>query len=344
MAPIRRISLLLALAALGLAGCRGGSRSGRFDLRRDPVERFDPAAPWVPRLSDIPVAVPKAPPAFVPPTPGAPSGSPTAPPAIPPPAPTAPPAPLAAAPVEGSTPIYVENREVGRMTQADFAEFNRIWALFVAKDKTWAFARDGWIARGGAAPFVLSENLFRYFLSATAYGQRSDIYRVAESARAAGEPAVGYFGNLLIRETWPLHKPLVVTQADGTRKEVREWTNDDVTRQHLAIVLAAIGEPAVPRLASEPYLHSPIPSARHYVLAALGRIGTDSAVAAAAQTLSTSTDWQDRGYAAKALGFALNFKKNVRAKAPLEKALSDPDEFVRKKAKEGLDGKTKSEF
>ena len=54
MAPTRRIPLLLALAALGLAGCRGGSRSGRFDLKRDPVARFDPNAPWVPSLAQIP--------------------------------------------------------------------------------------------------------------------------------------------------------------------------------------------------------------------------------------------------------------------------------------------------
>jgi len=355
MAPTRRIPLLLALAALGLAGCRGGSRSGRFDLKRDPVERFDPNAPWVPSLAQIPVALPPAtepaPPSHLA-SPGlsaAPARDPVAPPTVPPATPfratpSSPPAPLAAAPVEGSTPIFVENREVGRLTRADFAEFNRIWALFVAKDRAWPPARDAWIARGGAAPFVLSENLFRYFLSATAWGQRADIYRIAESARAAGEPAVGYFGNLLIRDTWPLNKPIVVAQSDGTRREVREWTNDDVTRQHLTIILATIGEPAVPRLTSEPYIRSPIPSARHYVLAALGRIGTDAAVAATANTLATAADWQDRGYAAKALGFSLNFKKNVRAKAPLEKALSDPDEFVRKKAREGLDGKTKSEF
>jgi len=347
MAPLRPISFLLALAAVGLAGCRGGSRSGRFDLRRDPVERFDPNAPWVPPLSAIPVASarPTVPPAAPPSTPSTAPSRPAAAPSEPArTAPAAPAVPLAAAPVEGSTPIFVENREVGRLTPADFAEFNRIWALFVAKDKAWPAGRDAWIARGGAAPFVLSENLFRYFLSATAYGQRADIYRVAENARAAGEPAVGYFGNLLIRDTWPLHRPIVVKQADGTSREVREWTNDDITRQHLTIILAAIGEPSVPRLTTEPYIHAAIPSARHYVLAALGRIGTDAAVAAAAQTLATSADWQDRGYAAKALGFALNFKKNLKARAPLERALSDPDEFVRKKAKEGLDGKTKSEF
>ena len=79
------------------------------------------------------------------------------------------------------------------------------------------------------------------------------------------------------------------------------------------------------------------------MLAALGRIGNDAAVDAVTGVLS-STDWQDRGYAAKALGFALNYKKNARARAPLERAMTDPDDFVRKKAKEGLDGKTKSEF
>lgn len=353
MAPVRTISFLLAAAAVGLAGCRGGARSGRIDLKRDPIERFDPNAPWVPPPSAIPLGPPLASVPRTPPTDAVgptqpPRGSPSVPPpssSVPPPAtPGVPAVPLAAAPVEGSTPIFVENREVGRLTRADFVEFNRIWALFVAKDRAWPAGRDAWVARGGAAPFVLSENLFRYFLSATAFGQRTDIYRIAESARAAGEPAVGYFGNLLIRDSWPLQKPILVAQSDGTKREIREWTNDDVTRQHLTIILAAIGEPAVPRLVSDPYLRSPLPSARHYVLAALGRIGTDTAVAAVSTTLATSTDWQDRGYAAKALGFALNFKKNAKARPPLEKALSDPDDFVRRKAKEGLDGKTKSEF
>lgn len=340
MASTRRISPLallavVAFASLGTLGCRGGARSGRWSLVIDPLERFDPHAPWVPPPGSAPVPSRLVATAPTPaPTPGT---------AAPSRAPELPAVPLAARPVEGSTPIFVENREVGRLTPSDFAEFNRAWALFVHKDRLWPVARDAWVARGGAAPFVLAENLFKYFLSATAWGDRKDIYRIADGARAAGEASVGYFGNLLIRDTWPLHEPIVVRQADGTRKEYREWTNDDVTRQHLTIILAAIGDPAVARLSSEPYLHSPLPSARHYVLAALGRIGNDAAVDVVARVL-TSSDWQDRGYAAKALGFALTYKKNERARAPLERALTDSDEFVRKKAKEGLDGKTKSEF
>lgn len=351
----RRLAVLLGVAAvLSIAGgCRGGVRSGRWSLIIDPLEKFDPSAPWVPRPGTTPVLPKLATPGAVPPRPGtAPrpsTGSSTAPaPAVsarplPTPGPTLPPAPLTAVPVEGSTPIFVDDREVGRLTRADFAAFNAAWAQFVAKDRLWPASRDAWVARGGAAPFVLAENLFRYFLSATAWGQRSDIYRIAESARACGEAAVGYFGNLLIRDTWPLKEPITARQSDGTTKTFKEWTNDDVTRQHLTIILASIGEPAVARLSSEPYIRSPLASARHYVLAALGRIGSDAAVDVVASMLSSS-DWQDRGYAAKALGFALNFKKNVRARAPLERALADPDEFVRKKAKEGLDGKTKSEF
>jgi len=340
MPPSRRLAVLLGAAlALGAGvGCRGGARSGKWSLVIDPLETFDPNAPWVPSRASIPVLRKPSPAA---PAPADAQGArPAAPPA---PAPVLPPAPLTAVPVAGSTPIYVDDREVGRLTQADFDEFNRAWRLFVTKDRLWPPARDAWVARGGAAPFVLAENLFRYFLSATAWGQRGDIYRIAEAARAAGEAAVGYFGNLLIRDTWPLKEPVSVRQSDGTVKVIREWTNDDVTRQHLTIILASIGGPAVARLSSDPYLHAPLPSARHYVLAALGRIGTDPAVDAVASMLASS-EWQDRGYAAKALGFSLNFKKNARARAPLERALADPDEFVRKKAKEGLDGKTRSEF
>jgi HEAT repeat protein len=52
--------------------------------------------------------------------------------------------------------------------------------------------------------------------------------------------------------------------------------------------------------------------------------------------------WRTRGAAAKGLGFAL--RKNETARPYLEAALKDPDRFVREKAQEGLDGKTRIEF
>ena len=58
--------------------------------------------------------------------------------------------------------------------------------------------------------------------------------------------------------------------------------------------------------------------------------------------LRTGTTWQDRGAAAKGLGFAL--RKNPSARPLLQQALSDRDDFVRRKAQEGLDGKTRIEF
>ena len=129
--------------------------------------------------------------------------------------------------------------------------------------------------------------------------------------------------------------------SDGRERQVTVFLNDDVTRQHLALVLASIGKPAVPRLSSPPFLHAAAPSARRYVMYALGRIATDEAVDAVATMLS-SAEWQDRGSAAKALVFAL--LTNARAKAPLERAKGDPDPYVRKKAGEALEGRTKGEF
>ena len=236
--------------------------------------------------------------------------------------------------------VVVEDRDVGRLSDADFGEFNRAWVLFVRHDPGWPRARDAWLSRGGAAPYVLSENLLRYFGSATSFGGRAEIDRIAESARAAGEPAVGYFVNILVLDTWPLKEPVYVPVAGGGKREVRVWQNDDVTRQHLAIILSAIGAPAVPRL-SAVGLRAGSVSARRYAMYALGRIGTDPAVDAVAGMLG-APDWQDRGSAAKALGFAL--RENPRAKEPLTRAAADPDAFVRKKAQEALSGKTKSEF
>ena len=250
--------------------------------------------------------------------------------------------PPPAAPVApGEKEILVENRNVGRITREEFAEFNAAWTLFVHRDRGWKAARDAWLARGGAAPYVLAENLLRYFWSATAWGKREDIYRIADSARAAGEPAVGYFANVLVLDEWPLKEPVTVQVQGGEAKTVRVWKNDDVTRQHLAIVLAGIGAPAVPRLSSAPVLRGPSVAARRYAMYALGSIGSDAAVDALGGML-TAPDWQDRASAAKSLGFSL--KRNPRAKPLLEGAAADPDPFVRKKVEEALSGKGKSEF
>jgi HEAT repeat protein len=111
---------------------------------------------------------------------------------------------------------------------------------------------------------------------------------------------------------------------------------------HLAAILAAIGEPAVPTLTADAYLRQSSSSARRYVMKALGRVGSDRAVDALASMLSAA-DWQDRGVAASALGVALAFRKNERARPALERARGDPDEFVRRKVEEALAGKTKDE-
>ena len=282
----------------------------------------------------------RMPPAARPSAARAPAGALTSSPA---PKPRPPPAPLGEVRTQEGVPLFVENVEVGRLTRDDWRQFNEAWLLFVRKDKAWEPARDAWLARGGAAPYVLAENLLRYFISATAYGTRQEIARIAVNAKVVGAPAVGYFANFLVLESWPLKEPAKVRGPDGNVRTVTEWRNDDVTRQQLAIILSAVGPAAVPRLASPPFLRAPQPSARRYVMYALGRIGDDPAIAALG-SMQGSADWQDRGSAAKSLGFALNLRKNPKARPYLERAMSDPDGFVRKKAEEALSGKTKSEF
>lgn len=318
-------SLLLPLVWTGaigvLSGCAGGARNGRVLVDGwKSLERFvDAEGPSA--------APPQRPP---------PSGP-------PPSLPLPPPAPLGEFRTQEGVPLFVENVEVGRLTRDDWRQFNEAWLLFLRKDKGWEPARDAWLARGGAAPYVLAENLLRYFISATAYGTRQEIARIAVNAKAVGAPAVGYFANFLVLESWPLKEPAKVRGPDGNVRVVTEWRNDDVTRQQLAIILSAIGPIAVPRLASPPFLRAAQVSERRYVMYALGRIGDDAAIAAIG-TMQGSADWQDRGSAAKALGFALNLRKNGNARPYLDRALADPDGFVRKKAEEALSGKTKSEF
>jgi hypothetical protein len=257
----------------------------------------------------------------------------------------APPAPEAKAP----DPIEDRDVDVRSLSREDLQAFETSWRLFVAHDPRWERVRGDWLRRGGAAPYVLSENLFRYFWSASKYHKEDEIVRVGEEAARVGEPAVGYFAKVLVIDRWPLKEPVTLEQFDpesGSNEPLRRtYTHfdiDDGTRQDAAKVLTRIGAPAVKTLSSPAILRAKKPSVRTYGAYALGRIATDDAVAALASVLATSPEWKDRGAAAKALGFAL--RTNASARPPLEKALEDSDDFVRRKAREGLDGRTRLEF
>jgi len=241
-------------------------------------------------------------------------------------------------------------RDVGASpsTQQDVEWYRQAWSRFVAEDPTWPSDRTRWLAKGDAAATLLSENLFRYFWRASKGRRRDLIGRVSNEAKFIGAPAVPYFTKALVTDRWPLKEPLTVEvfNPDNPNQPVKKtfthYDIDDVTRQHAAYVLASIGEPAVPTLASSSVLGSPVSSSRRYGAYALGAIGNDQAVQALGRMLRSSADWQDRGAAAKGLGFAL--RRNPAARPLLEQALRDADDFVRRKAKEGLEGKTRIEF
>jgi hypothetical protein len=234
------------------------------------------------------------------------------------------------------------------LSEADIRELQQAWQLFVAKDPRWPTARDRWLERGGAAPYMLSENLFRYFWSASRYNKRAEITRVAYEAKVVGEPAVAYFTKPLVTDRWPLKEPMTVKvpNPDNLKRPITKtfthYDIDDMTRQHAAQVLAAIGAPAIPTLTSPAVMNSPIDSAPTYAAYALGAIASDAAVQALGRMVRSGRTWRDRGAAAKGLGFAL--RTNPNARPHLEAARNDPDKFVRKKAEEGLQGKTKIEF
>ena len=129
------------------------------------------------------------------------------------------------------------------------------------------------------------------------------------------------------------------TQVERIQKTFHHFQIDDFTRRHAARVLAAIGEPAVATLSSPQLLQQARPSGRRYAAFALGLIGTDDAVAALERHYDATTDWQDRAAAVKALGAAM--ATNPAARQPLERALKDPDRFVRDQADRALAGRTK---
>jgi len=237
--------------------------------------------------------------------------------------------------------------DVGSLTAEDQAEMQRAWRLFLDADPRWARARADWIAKGPAARTILAENLFRYFWSASGVMKKDEILRVGREAAFVGEEATVYFADLLALDKWPLREATTTNVFDPDNASrpgtvtVTHISIDDVTRQNAALVLSLIGATAVPTLSKPEILAAPRPSSRTYALYALGTIGNDAAVSTLGAFLASGAEWKDRGAAAKALGFAL--QKNPGARAPLERALQDPDAFVRKKAQEALDGKSRWE-
>jgi hypothetical protein len=235
------------------------------------------------------------------------------------------------------------------LSPSELATFQNAWRHFVAHSAVWPLYRDQWLARGGAAPYVLSENLFRYFWSASLVGKTQEIDRVAENAAIVGEPAVAYFAKTLVTDKWPLSEPVTaeVVDPDNLNKRIKKtfyhFEMDDGTRRFAARILAAIGAPAVPTLASPEVLKGSRPTSRRYAAFALGKIGTDEAVAALIDMLRTGTDWQDRAAAATAL--VEQVETNPSAKDALYQAAErDPDEFVRRKANRALAGADRISF
>ncbi len=240
------------------------------------------------------------------------------------------------------------NVDVSSLSRLERQEIERAWQQFVTRSPLWPVTLRAIVQRGGAGPYVISENLFRHFFTASIYSKKSEIRRVAQSAALIGEPAVAYFAKPLVEDLVPLGKAVVANVPDPNdpkariRKTFHHFQIDDFTRRDAAMVLSKIGPPAVPTLASRELLHAARPSGRRYAAFALGKIADNAAVDALAGYMASSAHWQDRAAAAQALGAAL--RKNRAARPVLEQALQDPDEFVRKKADQALAGKTKLPF
>lgn len=235
------------------------------------------------------------------------------------------------------------------LSAAERREFAEVWQQFQHDLPGWEIRRDDWLARGGSAPFVLAENLFHWFWRASLVNDRRQLARVAQNARVVGAPAVGYFAQCLVMDSWPLPRPITAEIIDPEdldkriRKTFHHFEMDDTTRRYAAQILATIGPPAVPMLRSDEVLHGARPTARRYAAYALGVIATPEALDALAGLLTGGRDWQDRAAAATALGAALD--KAPERRAALEAALpAERDEFVQRKIREALAGEAEIRF
>lgn len=237
---------------------------------------------------------------------------------------------------------------VSQLSAGERAEIERAWSQFLAGSPLWRISLTSIVERGGAGSYVLAENLFRHFFQASIHSKPREVDRVARSAAFIGEPAAAYFAQPLVENLVPLGKEVVALVPDPNdpkrriRKTFKHFQIDDFTRRDAARVLIAIGEPAVPVLSSPQLLRQARPSGRRYAAFALGRIGSDEAVAALVRHYKSTDDWQDRAAAVKALGAAL--EKNPAARAGLEEAMRDKDRFVREQADRALAGRTKLPF
>lgn len=235
--------------------------------------------------------------------------------------------------------------EVSKLSRAEQIEIQRAWSQFLANSPLWRISLFTIAERGGPGSYVLSENLFRHFFQASLFNRKAEMDRVARSAAIIGEPAVAYFAKPLVEDLVPLGKAVVakVPDPDDPKRRIEKTFHhfqiDDFTRRHAAKVLIAIGEPAVPTLSSPAMLQQARPSGRRYAAFALGRIGSDAAVAALTRHYDATADWQDRAAAVKALGAAM--AANPAARTTLERALQDSDPFVREQADKALAGRTK---
>lgn len=238
--------------------------------------------------------------------------------------------------------------DIASLRPEDHAQMASSWRLFVEQDPRWPGARSAWVERGPAARQVLAENLFRYFWSASTLMRKDAILRVGKEVAFVPEEGTLLFGELLALERWPLREAtqaLVFDPDNATRPGVATYTHlgiDDMTRQYAAMVLAVAGPVSVPVLSRPEILGGPRPVARTQAYYALGTIGNDAALAVLARELAAARDWQQRGAAVKALGFAL--QRNPAARPLVEGCLSDPDPFVRRKAEEALEGRARWEM
>lgn len=238
--------------------------------------------------------------------------------------------------------------DVAALAPEEMDEMARAWRLFVEDDPRWPAAREQWVAKGPAARQVLAENLFRYFWSASRLMRKDGVLRVGKEVAFVPDEGTLLFGELLALERWPLReatRTLVFDPDNASRPGVATYTHlgiDDMTRQYAAMVLAVAGPASVPVLARPEILGGPRPVARTQAYYALGTIGNEAAVAVLQRELEAARDWQQRGAAVKALGFAL--PRNPAVRPLVERCLADPDPFVRRKAEEALTGRTRWEM
>lgn len=220
--------------------------------------------------------------------------------------------------LDRTTDEFGDTRPVPKATDAEIAEFNRIWELFRRNDPSWPRERDRFKRQGDAAGYLLAGHMLRYYMQMNVQRDRAAkaVVRAKDELVAVGAPCAPAMIDLMILDQ--------IEMKDG-----RPFLPDDITRQDCSEVLERMGTQATPELLKALGRKEIGVKSRRLLARTLGGTKDPRAYDPLVSLLKTDPSWQVRADAATGLG-KLGDKRALEPLAAAAKG--DPDPSVVKRA------------